>query len=94
MNVDRKLIERVAMVARLKLSEDEIKRFLPQMKDALEFFSRLKEVDTDNVSPSFEPIEIKNALRDDNESKCLSQDDALSLSAHKKDGYFKGPRVI
>ena len=94
MEVDRKLLEHVAELARIKLNDDEIRKFLPQLKEALEFFSKLKEIDTDNVKPSFQPVELKNVMREDKEAQCLSQDDALSLTEHKKDGYFKGPRVV
>ena len=94
MEVDRKLLEHVAEVARLKLTEEEIKKFLPQLKEALEFFSKLQEVNTENVKPSFQPVELKNVMREDTEKECLPQDEALSLTEHKKDGYFKGPRAI
>ncbi len=94
MEVDRKLLEHVAEVARIKLSEEEIKKFLPQLRETLEFFSKLNEINTDNVKPSFQPVELKNAMREDEEKECLSQEDALSLTEHKKDGYFKGPRAV
>ena len=94
MEIDRKLLEHVAEIARLKLTEEEIKKFLPQLKEALKFFSQLQEVDTDNVKPSFQPVELKNVMREDSEKECLTQDEALSLTEHKKDGYFKGPRAI
>jgi len=94
MEVDRKLLEHVADVARLKLNEEEIKKFLPQLKEALEFFSKLQEVNTGNVKPSFQQVELRNAMREDTEKQCLSQDDALSLTEHKKDVYFKGPRAV
>ena len=94
MEVDRKLLEHVAEVARLKLNEEEIKKFLPQLKEALELFSKLKELNTDSVKPSFQPVEVKNVMREDKEEECLSQDDALSLTEHKKDGYFRGPRAV
>ncbi|MEK6943481.1 MAG: Asp-tRNA(Asn)/Glu-tRNA(Gln) amidotransferase subunit GatC [Nanoarchaeota archaeon] len=94
MEIDRKLLQHVAEVARLKLTEDEIKKFLPQLEEALEFFSKLQEVNTDGIKPNFQPIELKNVMRDDIEKKCLTQDEALSLTEHKKDGYFKGPRAV
>lgn len=94
MEIDRKLLEHVAELARLKLTEEEIRKFLPQLKEALEFFSQLQEINTDNVKPSFQPVELKNAMREDKEKECLSQDEALSLTEHKKDGYFKGPRAV
>lgn len=94
MEINKNLLEHVADVARLKLNENEIKKFLPQLKEAMEFFSKLNEVNTDDVMPSFQPVELKNAMREDKEKECLSQDDALSLAEHKKDGYFKGPRAV
>ena len=94
MEVDRKLLEHVAELARVKLNDEEIKKFLPQLKEILEFFSQLKDINTDNVKPSFQPVELKNIMREDKEEQCLSQDDALSLTEHKKDGYFKGPRAV
>lgn len=94
MEVDRKLLEHVAGIARLKLKEEEIKKFLSQLKEALEFFSKLKEINTDNVKPSFQPVELRDVMREDKEEKCLQQDEALSLAEHKKDGYFKGPRAV
>ena len=94
MEIDRKLLEHVAEVARLKLSEEEIKKFLPQLKEAMSFFEKLNEVNTDNVKPSFQPVELKNVMREDVQEGCLSQDEALSLTEHKKDGFFKGPRAV
>jgi len=94
MKIDKELIKHVAETARLKLTDKEIEKFLPQLKEALEYFSKLNGIKTDNTKPSFQPVEIKNALREDKEERCLSQEEALSLTEHKKDGYFKGPRAV
>ena len=94
MEIDRTLLKRVAENAKIELTEEEIKKFLPQLKEAMEFFSKLNEINTDNVKPSFQPVEIKNIMQEDEPKQCLSQEDALSLAEHKKDGYFKGPRAV
>lgn len=94
MKVDKELIEKVASVARLKLKESEIKKFLPQLKDILGAFSKIDKVDTKNTKPSFHPVELKNMMREDKKGKCLSQEEALANTQHKKDGYFKGPRAV
>lgn len=94
MEVNKQLIQKVAENARLKLSEDEVNEFIPQLKEVLENFSKLDEVDTKNTKPSFQPVEIKNNVREDKVGKCLSQSDALKNSPNKKDGYFKGPRAV
>ena len=94
MKVDKELIENVARVARLKLTESEIKKFLPQLKEILNAFSKLDEVNTKDVEPSFQPVELKNFMREDKPGTCLDQDKALENTSHKKDGYFKGPKAV
>lgn len=94
MKIDKELIEHVAGIARLKLTKEEIENFLPQLKEILDAFSKLDEVDVKDVKPSFQPIELKNVMREDKIEKCLTQEEALSLTEHKKDGYFKGPRAV
>ncbi|MBI2673021.1 Asp-tRNA(Asn)/Glu-tRNA(Gln) amidotransferase subunit GatC [Candidatus Woesearchaeota archaeon] len=94
MKVDRELILKVANNSRISLNEEEIEEFISQFKDILDSFAKLDKVNTENVRPSFHPIDIKNILREDNIENCLTQEEALSTAKHKKDGYFKGPKVI
>lgn len=94
MEVDKELILKVATNARINLKEEEIKEFIQQFKEIIGSFSKLNEVNTDNVKPSFHPIDIKNVLREDVVENCLSQEEALANTKNKKDGYFKGPKVI
>jgi len=94
MKVDKELLLRVGELARLKLTEKEIDEFVPQVKEILENFSQLDSVDTKGVKPSFHPVELKNAMREDEEEQCLSNEDALSNTSHKKEGYFKGPKAV
>ena len=94
MDITPELVKRVAANARLHLKEEEIKRFAAEMKDILAAFASLSEVDTKNVEPSFHPIPVKNVVREDNPGKCLDREEALSLTPHKKDGYFRGPKVL
>ena len=92
--VDRELLLKVAANARLNLTDAEIKKFLPQLAAVLESFSKLDELDVSKEIPSFQPIPIKNVLREDAPGRCLTQEEALSNTQHKKDGYFKGPKAI
>lgn len=92
--VDEILLESVARNARLNLTDSEKKKFLPQMKEILEAFSKLDELNVENVKPSFQPLPLQNVWREDKAGKCLTQEEALSNTKHKKDGYFKGPKVV
>lgn len=94
MDITPELVKRVAANARLNLKEDEVRKFAAEMKEILENFKKLAEVNTDGVEPSFHPIPVKNVAREDKVGKCLDRDEALSLTPHKKDGYFRGPKTI
>jgi len=92
--ITKELIEHVAEVARLKLTDKEIQKFSKEINEIIGVFSKLDKVDTKNIETSLQPVELKNMLREDKEEKTFSQEEALSLSEHKKDGYFKGPRAV
>jgi aspartyl-tRNA(Asn)/glutamyl-tRNA(Gln) amidotransferase subunit C len=94
MEIDRALIQHVAEVARINLTESEINEFLPQLKEIIKAFSEIQEVNTDNTEPSFHPIQLKNALREDKPKESLANELALRNTKHKKDGYFKGPKIL
>ena len=95
MEVDENFIRHVAKTARLNLSDEEVKKFVPQFKEMLEAFSVLDEVDVENTKLSMQPIEIRNVLREDIPNDSFSKETALSQShMHKKDGYFKGPKAV
>ncbi len=94
MEITPELVKRVAANARLNLKEEEVKKFAAEMKEILAAFEQLKEVNTDKTEPSFHPIPVKNVAREDTPGKCLDRDEALSLTPHRKDPYFKGPKVL
>ncbi|MDY6769563.1 MAG: Asp-tRNA(Asn)/Glu-tRNA(Gln) amidotransferase subunit GatC [Candidatus Nanohaloarchaea archaeon] len=92
--VSREEIEEVAENARLDLSEDEIAELQEDMKDILDSFEALDEIDTDGVEPALHPIDHGDRSREDEQGECLSQDEALSNSENTEDGYFTGPRAV
>ena len=92
--INKELIEHVAEVARLRLTDKEIEKFSKELKEIIDVFSKIDKVDTKGIKTTLQPVELKNMLREDKEEKPFTQEDALSLSEHKKDGYFKGPRAV
>lgn len=94
MEIDEKLIREVAKNAALELTDAEVKAFVPQFKEIIENFSRLDEVNIEGMPVRIHPISITTPLREDDIGPSLSQDEALSNTTHKKDGYFKGPKAF
>ncbi len=92
--IDKELIQKVAKTARLHLTEDEINEFIPHMEEALDSFSQIIDVDVEGIEPSFQPVSIRNSLREDVITESITQEDALKNATHKKDGYFMGPKAV
>lgn len=92
--IDEKTLQKVASIARLKLTEEEIKKFTKQLQNVLNAFKSLSEVNTENVEPAFHPFEIKNIFREDNVEKSFTVDEALGNAEHKEEKHFKGPRIV
>ncbi|MEK6959031.1 MAG: Asp-tRNA(Asn)/Glu-tRNA(Gln) amidotransferase subunit GatC [archaeon] len=94
--VDKALIKKVATSARLSLSEEELEKFVPQIKEIiLDSFSKLDELDA-KEEPSFQPIKMSNRFRADEVKPCLTLDEALKnvLPSLRENGYIKGPKPM
>ena len=92
--LSRDEVARVALLARLKLSEDELTEVNAQMSKVLEYIAVLDEVDTADVEPMVHAIEVANVFRPDVVSDSLPREDALS-NAPKTDGqYYLVPAIL
>jgi aspartyl-tRNA(Asn)/glutamyl-tRNA(Gln) amidotransferase subunit C len=94
--VNKELVKKVAKNARLELSEAELTKFTPQLKEViLDSFNLLDEIDADE-EPSFQPIKQQNKLRKDEVKPSLTQDEALAnVNVMLRDrGYIKGPKSL
>jgi len=94
MEIDKDLIRKVAKVARLDLSDQEVNKFIPQFKEVLEAFEVLRQADISGLTPAFHPVDIQARERKDIPKQGLTQEQSLSTTTHKLNGYFKGPKVM
>jgi len=94
MEVNLQLIENIAKVARLNLTDEEKNNLINDMKEVLNAFEKIQEVDTENTKMSIQPVNYSNHLREDIPKEPLSQEKALSQTNNKKENYFLGPRSV
>ncbi len=94
MEINKELISKVAKNARLKLTDKETEEFVPQFKEILNSFSSLDKVKTEGVKPSFHPVDIRGALREDTPRECIKTEELLKNTKHKKGNYFLGPKAL
>ncbi len=94
MSVSKEEVKKIATLARLKFSEDEIENFTGQMNDILGYVEKLNELDTSDVEPLSHPLEMEGFMREDKRRESVKTHDALKNAPSADDEHFKVPRVI
>ena len=97
MKITEQEVKRVAELAQLALTGEEIERMARDMNGILEHMEVLNSVDTTNVAPMAQVLfeaEETATLRADIERMPLSNADAVANAAISGQGYFKVPKVI
>lgn len=87
-------VEHVALLGRLKLTEEERERFTTQLNSILEYFEQLQQIDTTDVPPMSHAVAIANVFREDESEPSLSPEEALENAPDRDRGCFRVPRVI
>ena len=88
-------LDYISKLALLELTEDEKESLTKQLREIIEFFNKLNELNTDDIEPTTHPIEgLKNVFREDIPWKSLSNEEALRNAEYTQDGYFKAPRIL
>lgn len=92
MAIDPKTVERVAKVARISLTEEELRKYSEDLEEILETFSVLDEA-PECESFDFNPVKVENVLREDEPH--IDIDPAVLRELMKTaDDRVRGPRVI
>jgi aspartyl-tRNA(Asn)/glutamyl-tRNA(Gln) amidotransferase subunit C len=87
-------VERVAALARLRLSAEEISQMTRQLDDILEYMDQLNRLDTMGVDPFVHALESDAALRADAVTN-RPDPEALLANAPDRDGtFFKVPKIL
>jgi len=89
-------IKHIAGLARLELSDKELKKYGSQLSDVLDWIDQLKEVDTKGVEPTAQVTGLENVLRQavvkawDDQERTAALDEAPEL----EDGQVKVKRIL
>ena len=99
MSVDKATVAKIASLARIKMSEDELARMAPELSQILDWVEQLGEVDTSQVEPMTAVIPNTLRLRDDVvDADPLTgggrRDAVLANAPAAEHGFFGVPKVI
>jgi aspartyl-tRNA(Asn)/glutamyl-tRNA(Gln) amidotransferase subunit C len=89
MKLSREEVIHIAALARMGLSEAEIEKAREQLANILENFEVLKEIDTTNVPPTAQSINLQNVMRDDIPRESLPVEDVLANAPDREEDLFK-----
>lgn len=94
-NLTRQDVQRIAELARLALTDDELDLFTRQLGDILTYVEQIRALDTSGVAPTSQVLN-RPVERDDATQPTLSRPDLLrnAPDAALEAGLFKVPRVI
>ena len=94
--LDRAIIQHVAELASLSLTDAEGERLTVEVGTILKYIGELDSLDTSNVPPTAQ-VNLRpggTALRADEVQPCLSHDDALAQAPRAAQGGFAVPAFV
>jgi aspartyl-tRNA(Asn)/glutamyl-tRNA(Gln) amidotransferase subunit C len=97
MALTEKEVRYVAGLAHLKLTDDEVREFLPQLDSILEYMAKLNELKIEGARAMAQVLASGSAdlaLRADSPHPTFTPDEALSNAPDRGGSFFKVPRVI
>ena len=92
--LSRAEVEHVAHLARLGLSDEELRRLEGQLNHILDQYEILARLETEAIPPTAQTIELENILRDDEPRPSLPVDSVLGNAARREDGFIVVPAIL
>jgi aspartyl-tRNA(Asn)/glutamyl-tRNA(Gln) amidotransferase subunit C len=86
-------VRHIALLARLALEPGDEEFYAEQLSGILGHIDRLQELNTDDIPPTAQVVEVANTLREDEPRPCLSQAEALANAPAAVDGFFRVPSI-
>lgn len=94
MSVDHATVRKIASLARIAVTEEQVEAMVPELNNILGWIEQLGEVDTSSVQPMTAVIPNHLRLRDDVVSDGNARDAVLANAPAPEHGFFGVPKVI
>ena len=87
-------VARLADLARIQLTEEEIARFAGEFDSIMDAVASVSEVASEDVPATSHPISMTNVFREDVVTETLTQEEALAGAPDAQDGRFAVPQIL
>lgn len=78
MELTREEVRKIAELAKLDLTEDEVALYAGQLSSVLQYFQKLQELDTSEIAPTASVLPLKNVFRPDEAGTPLSPEEVVA----------------
>lgn len=94
MSLSRADVEKVSLLARLRLSSEELDTMTSQLGRIIVYVEQLGELDTEDVAPMAHPVELFNVFAADAVGPSLDRAEALSNAPKHDEECYRVPAVL
>jgi aspartyl-tRNA(Asn)/glutamyl-tRNA(Gln) amidotransferase subunit C len=94
MSIDKNTVKKVARLARIRISDDEVDVLSGELSKILAMIEQLNEVKTDGVEPMTSVIEMQMPEREDKVTDGGIPEKILANAPEQTAGFFVVPKVV
>jgi aspartyl-tRNA(Asn)/glutamyl-tRNA(Gln) amidotransferase subunit C len=94
MKLTREEVQRIAVLARLRLTSEEETLLTEQLDHILAYMEKLDELDTSKVEPFSHGVDAVNVLREDKVTNLSDADAVLANAPDRDNAFLKVPKII
>jgi aspartyl-tRNA(Asn)/glutamyl-tRNA(Gln) amidotransferase subunit C len=92
--IDREQVHKVALLARLDLTQEEENIFTAQLGNILEYVEQLGELDVTDVQPTTRAIDVSNVTRKDELQPYAERNAILGGAPQQEGDFFRVPKIL
>ena len=94
MSLDKDQVQHIAMLARLKLTDDEFTETVDKLSRIVDFVDQLSQAETKDVVPMAHPLNEAQRLRSDEVTESDEREDLQKNASSVENGLYLVPKVI
>ena len=94
MSLDKDQVQSIAVLARLKLEDDEFGETVDKLSRIVDFVDQLSQASTDDVVPMAHPLDVAQRLRADAVTESDDRDHIQANAPSVTSGVYLVPKVI
>ena len=87
-------VKKIAHLARLNMSEEDIAFYTPQLSTILQFVEQMNEVDTSHIEPMANPLDLSQREREDIVTETNQRTAFQAIAPQVEAGLYLVPKVI